>query len=132
MKKSFLSWLTLSRPTLFTEDAGFFKSNLCHVKYGLVFLDGKRDESAIFIRRLLRQPECNTQAKRSGKVVRVSYAGLFCGDCKRRRKYFTTGNKAWLHWHESIKRKNPKAHQPWWKQFSPSLPACFTRIFDPS
>jgi len=68
--------LTLSRPIFFTEDLDFFKRSLCHAKYGLVFLDIKRDESAIFIRRLLRHPECDAQAKRLGKVIRVSYAGL--------------------------------------------------------
>jgi hypothetical protein len=68
--------LTLPHPTFFTLDWDYFKRSLCHARYCLVFLDVKRDESAIFIRRLLRHKEFDTQAKRMGAVIRVSYAGL--------------------------------------------------------
>jgi len=68
--------LTLRRPTFLTLDWDYFKRNLCHARYCLVFLDVKRDESAIFIRRLLRHKEFDTQAKRMGTVIRVSYSGL--------------------------------------------------------
>jgi len=84
--------LTLSRPALFTEDWDFFKSNLRHAKYGLIFLDVKRDESAIFIRRLLRHPECNTQAKRLGKVIRISYSGLFVWRLHAQQEIFQDWN----------------------------------------
>ena len=68
--------LTLSKPTLFTEDSDFFKRDLCHAKYCLAFLDVHRDESAIFVRRLLHHSNFNTQMKRLGSVIRVSYPGL--------------------------------------------------------
>jgi hypothetical protein len=68
---------TLRHPTFFTLDRGYFHRDLCHARYCLVFLDIKRDESAVFIRRLLRHKEFDTQAKRMGAVIRVSYAGLF-------------------------------------------------------
>ena len=69
--------LTLQRPTFFTLDWDYFKRELCHARYCLVYLDVKRDEAAIFIRRLLRHQEFDTQAKRMGAVVRISYAGLY-------------------------------------------------------
>jgi len=40
------------------------------------FLAVGRYEAATFIRRLLRHPEFNTQAKRMGTVIRVSHARL--------------------------------------------------------
>ena len=69
--------LTLRHPTFFTLDWDYFKRSLCHARYCLVFLNVKRNESAFFIRRLLRHKEFDTQAKRMGAVIRVSYAGLF-------------------------------------------------------
>ena len=68
--------LTLQCPTFFTLDWDYFKRGLCHARYCLVFLAVKRDESAVFIRRLLRHPEFDTQARRMGTVVRVSHTGL--------------------------------------------------------
>lgn len=68
--------LTLQQPTFFTLDWDYFKRELCHARYCLVYLDVKRDEAAIFTRRLLRYKEFDTQAKRMGAVIRVSYAGL--------------------------------------------------------
>ena len=67
---------SLHHPTFFTLDWDYFKRDLCHARYCLVFLDVKRNESAAFIRRLLRHKEFDTQAKRMGAVIRVSYAGL--------------------------------------------------------
>ncbi len=66
------------RPTFFTRDDDFFKPQLCHARYGLVYLDVEKYESAIFIRRLLKHLEFNTQARRMGNVIRVSQSGLAC------------------------------------------------------
>src|SRR6266542_2525233 len=52
------------RPTFFTRDEDFFRPQLCHARYGLVFLDVEKYEAGIFIRRLLKHSEFNTQAKR--------------------------------------------------------------------
>jgi hypothetical protein len=68
--------LTLPRPTFFTLDWDYFKRRLCHARYCLVHLDVRRTEVATFVRRLLRHPQFNTQVKRMGTVIRVSYAGL--------------------------------------------------------
>ena len=69
--------LALQQPTFFTLDWDYFKRRWCHARYCLVYLDVTRDESALFIRRLLRHQEFDTQAKRMGTVIRVSYSGLF-------------------------------------------------------
>jgi len=64
------------RPTFFTRDVDFYDRQLCHARYCLVYLDVDKNEVAAFVRRLLRHPACNTQAKRMGHVIRVSSAGL--------------------------------------------------------
>ena len=64
------------RSTFFTRDEGFYDRSLCHPQYSLIYLDVNKYETAAFIRRVLRQKDLNTQAKRMGTVVRVSAAGL--------------------------------------------------------
>ncbi len=66
----------LSRPTFFTRDLGFYKSELCHERYSLVCLAVNQYEVANFIRRLLRHAECRTWAKRKGTVIRVGHSGI--------------------------------------------------------
>ena len=68
--------LSLGRPTFFTLDMDFCRADWGHQRYCLVFLDVRRDEAAIFIRRLLRQPQFNTQVRRMGTVIRASREGL--------------------------------------------------------
>lgn len=63
-------------PTFFTRDLGFYKRALCHGRYCLVSLAVEKDEAAVFVRRVLRHPEFDTQAKRMGSVIRVSGTGL--------------------------------------------------------
>jgi hypothetical protein len=82
--------LTLHRPTFFTLDWDYFKPSLCHARYCLVFLDVARDESAVFIRRFLRHPEFDTQGKRMGTVIRLSYAGLFVWRLHARQETYYT------------------------------------------
>jgi hypothetical protein len=65
------------RPTFFTRDEGFYDRSLCHAGYSLIYLDVNKYETAVFIRRVLRQKDLNTQVKRMGTVVRVSAAGLW-------------------------------------------------------
>ena len=67
---------TLRRPTLFTRDHDFYKADLCHRGYCLVFLDVDFDEAAEFIRRFLRHAAFRTQAQRMGRVVRVHHSGV--------------------------------------------------------
>jgi hypothetical protein len=67
---------TLRRPTFFTFDLDFYKRNLCHAGYSLAYLTVGPNEAARFIRRILRHPQFNTQAKRMGAVIRASDSGL--------------------------------------------------------
>lgn len=68
--------LSLSRPTFFTLDMGFYRRGLCHARYSLVCLDVRHHEAATFVRRLLRHREFDTQVKRMGTVIRVSSVKL--------------------------------------------------------
>lgn len=68
--------LRLQRPTLFTQDRDFDKPSLCHPRYALVFIETKRTECAAYIRRLLKHGAFDSQAKRMGKVLRVSSTGI--------------------------------------------------------
>ena len=68
--------LTRLRPTLFTRDMGFYHRKFCHTRYCIVCLGVSRYEVAVFVRRVLRHPDFDTQAKRMGRVIRVSAAGL--------------------------------------------------------
>ena len=66
----------LRRPTFFTRDFDFFRRELRHERYCLVWLDVKPQEVAEFVRRLLKHREYNTQAKRMGSVIAVAPSGL--------------------------------------------------------
>ncbi len=68
--------LELRRPTLFTLDADFYWPSLRHDRYCLVWLNVRGVEAAEYIRRFLRHPEFNTQAKRMSAVVAIAPAGL--------------------------------------------------------
>jgi hypothetical protein len=70
--------LQLKRPVLFTQDADFFRRRLLHVRYGLVWLDFKPSDVAAQIRRFLKHPQFDTQAKRLGLVARVHPDGVQC------------------------------------------------------
>ncbi|MCE7982011.1 MAG: hypothetical protein DYG89_12515 [Caldilinea sp. CFX5] len=69
-------WHSLNRPTFFTLDEDFFRPRLRHGQYCLIYLDVAQYEAAAFVRRTLKHPDLNTTAKRMGKVINVSYAGL--------------------------------------------------------
>ena len=62
--------------TFFTLDLDFYKRQLCHPNYSLVFMDVDSRQAAIYVRRVLRHPEFNTQAKRMGTVIRAEPSGL--------------------------------------------------------
>jgi hypothetical protein len=64
------------RPTFFTLDADFYKRQLCHARYCLVYLVVTQYEVAAFTRRFLQHSAFSTEAMRMGSVVRVSPAGL--------------------------------------------------------
>lgn len=60
----------------FTRDGDFFVPSLRHAGYCVVVAAVGQNEVAVFIRRFLRHPDFNTQAKRTGRVVRISHTGL--------------------------------------------------------
>lgn len=62
--------------TFFTRDLGFYHRRLCHTNYCLVCLAVGQYEVASFIRRFLKHPAFNTQAKRISKVIQVTHTGL--------------------------------------------------------
>jgi hypothetical protein len=62
--------------TFFTLDSDFFEASLCHPAYGLVLLDVRADDTAHYLRRFLKHPNFNTQAKRLGTVARVHNEGI--------------------------------------------------------
>ena len=64
------------RPTFFTLDRDFYKRELCHDGYCLIYLDIPAHSVAEFIRRLLRSPQLNSKSKRMGLVVRVLPTGM--------------------------------------------------------
>ena len=68
--------LGLRHPTFFSRDSDFYKRDLCHNGYCIVHLSVEKSETALFVRRLLRHPAFKTQARRMGKVIRVSRAGI--------------------------------------------------------
>jgi hypothetical protein len=66
----------LNQPAFFTRDDDFYERRLCHAGSCLVYLDVRKEEAAIFVRRVLRQTAFKTKAKRMGKVIRASHVGL--------------------------------------------------------
>jgi hypothetical protein len=64
------------RVTFFTLDRDFFNFRLCHRAYCLAWLDVRADDASDFIRRFLRHPRFDSQAKRMGVVARVHADGV--------------------------------------------------------
>ncbi len=62
----------LRRPTFFTCDLDFYKRQLRHSRYCIVYLSVAPDDVAKYIRLVLRHTALNTQAKRLGKLVEVT------------------------------------------------------------
>jgi hypothetical protein len=67
---------SLHRPTFFSRDDDFYNRNLCHAGYCLVYLAVKKDEAAVFVRRLFRHKEFDTIYKRLGTIIRVTHSGI--------------------------------------------------------
>jgi hypothetical protein len=58
----------------------------------LVYLDVRKEEAAVFVRRVLRQTAFKTKAKRMGRVIRASHVGLALWKLK-------AGEEEYLDWH---------------------------------
>jgi hypothetical protein len=70
--------LTLKKPTFFTRDRDFWKAELCHAKYAVVFLDIPENEGELakYIRLFLRHPMFKTSALRLGRVFQIQPSGI--------------------------------------------------------
>jgi hypothetical protein len=66
----------LKLPTLFTRDLGFYRAQYRHANYCIVVLDGLAIETAVDIRRFLREPLFRTRALRAGCVAKVRRSGI--------------------------------------------------------
>jgi len=66
----------LRSATLFTQDKGFFKRELWHKRYSLVYVDVRYNEVAEFIRRFLGHSQFETQSRRLGVVARIRSGGV--------------------------------------------------------
>ena len=66
----------LGRSTLFTLDQDFADPRLCHPAYSIVFLYVYAHLAAEYVRRVLRHPATDTQAKRMGMLIRASDTGI--------------------------------------------------------
>jgi len=76
MRKSFPFCCDCPVPHYFTRDFGFYDRRFRHARYCLVHLAVKKDEIAIYVRRLLRHRKFDTKVKRMETVIRVAHIGL--------------------------------------------------------
>ena len=80
----------LKQPSFFTRDRDFWKSELRHSRYALVYMDIPEHEGlvATYIKRFLRHPGFNTNLKRLGKVIHVHQTGIEVWQRGRRTQNF--------------------------------------------
>src|SRR5947208_1806861 len=78
----------LARPTFFSLDRHFYRAVWSHASYCLTWLDVPDHRAAEFIRRFLRHPEFDTQAKRMGAVIRVYGNGIQVWRARKRFSFF--------------------------------------------
>jgi hypothetical protein len=75
-------------PTFFTRDSDFYRADLRHRRYCLAVIEAGQYEVAGFVRRFLRHRGFNTQAKRMGKVIRVSPSAIAFWELREKRERF--------------------------------------------
>jgi hypothetical protein len=78
----------LDRPTFFTLDGDYYDRKLCHAGYGLVHVDVDEDMAAEHVARLLRHPSLSSKAKRMGRIMRASRAGITFWQIHERQERF--------------------------------------------
>ena len=79
---------TLHNPTFFSCDHGFYRPQLRHASYCLVWLDVLDDEAAEYTRRLLRHPALRRRSQRMGKIVHVRHSGVAYWQLHERKEQF--------------------------------------------
>ena len=68
--------LRLKKPTFFTRDFDYFRPQLEHPRYCLVWLNVRADKAAFYVRRFLRHPHFRTHEQRLDRIVRVHVEGV--------------------------------------------------------
>ncbi|MBI5361239.1 MAG: hypothetical protein HZA48_11735 [Planctomycetes bacterium] len=68
--------LGLPAPTFFTRDKGFYNRRLCHSRFCIICLAVGQHEVADFVYRILKHSDLYTKAKRMGKVILATHAGI--------------------------------------------------------
>jgi hypothetical protein len=58
--------------TFITEDRDYFRSDWRHARCCLVFLDVPKGQEVLYVRRLVRHPRFDAEAKRLRHVIRVN------------------------------------------------------------
>ena len=79
------------RTTFFTLDQGFYRRQLCHVRYCLICVDVGQYAAAAFVRRLLRHRQFDTEAKRLALPFAYRSVGWGCGVFMPRKKSMSIG-----------------------------------------
>jgi hypothetical protein len=96
---------------LFTRDAGFYQPVLRHPSYCIVVASVGQHQVAAFIRRFLRHPDFDTQAKRMGRVLRISLPDWRSGDCGHRPRCTRSGTgPSSVGRHYGGRRQNPAGY----------------------
>ena len=67
---------SFKQSTLFTWDKKLYNSKLNHKNYGIVHVDVKPKDVAVFIRKFLTNGIFDSKSKRMGKIVRITYEGI--------------------------------------------------------
>jgi hypothetical protein len=76
----------LPQPTFVSLDRDFHRPDWAHGRYCLVWLDVRNRLAADYIRRFLKHPLFDTQAKRMGLVARVHADGIEFWQIPRRSR----------------------------------------------
>lgn len=67
---------TLRRSTFLTRDQRFYLRETPHRHFCIAVLAVRQDETAHFVRRFVKHPQFDTEAKRLGCLVLISHEGL--------------------------------------------------------
>jgi hypothetical protein len=66
----------LKYPTFVTWDAGFYRRELTHPKYCIIYLETPQHTIAKTIKRLISRSEFSTRSSRMGKVIHVAATSI--------------------------------------------------------
>ncbi len=71
--ENIITFLRSSKNILFvTRDSDFYKNQLCHPAFCIVFLEVDRSECAFFVRKFLSHKKFKSNKQRVGKVIKLT------------------------------------------------------------